>query len=529
MKLHLPKSLLSVVVTGMLFTPYAYAHSGFTVKEGDVVTVDTNTSYSALTDAEKNVFVQGTIAGTNNTTPYAVAKDGEGTLSLDSDVKTSNPLFIREGSVYIGKDATLTASVKTPTSFISNLSVGGKNASLVLDGGKYIQTIAESNNSVSPAVIGNADGAGSLELKNGATFHTDHFVFAGYQQVKDFSGNPRVCGGYTAGTGYVGGDAKRSSIVINDSVLSAGTSFQFADVDITVTNGSTLKDNARGLANKNSNDPGSWFGAGVNCSTVINVTDKSKLQLNWLLQTSEYDGSKTTINVSGEGSSLEINDVDKKVYLSSSKNKDAQSAGTTAINITDGATATVTHAKVGQLNDASIMVGTGSSYTGGSIVLGGHGELIIGGSMTITEALEMETGSVITFMISDLEDGLPVLTVGQDDIVAAISEGDAITGLDSVTFQLMFTDNALSQMETGMDLDIDALLANIDKDLLVEGTQVELVNDKADEIFSETTITMGGAEGTTTSVKVVGSIPEPTTATLSLLALAALAGRRRRK
>lgn len=92
---------------------------------------------------------------------------------------------------------------------------------------------------------------------------------------------------------------------------------------------------------------------------------------------------------------------------------------------------------------------------------------------------------------------------------------------------LYFTENALAEM----DAMGSAITFNLDKVTNVDGLELALAVDEStgktvEEVFGTTSFTTKVGNN---NITLGENVPEPTTATLSLLALAALAGRRRRK
>ena len=95
--------------------------------------------------------------------------------------------------------------------------------------------------------------------------------------------------------------------------------------------------------------------------------------------------------------------------------------------------------------------------------------------------------------------------------------------------ELLFTENAMRELE---DLEGQAITLNLDKVTALEGIQLSLTVAEsygmtAEEVFGTTSVETG-AFGSN-NITITKPVPEPTTATLSLLALMGLAARRRRK
>lgn len=167
------------------------------------------------------------------------------------------------------------------------------------------------------------------------------------------------------------------------------------------------------------------------------------------------------------------------------------------------------------------------------------GKLVNSGSITIDGALTMSGGAELSFDITDLSD-LPSLTVD------SLSVNDA-------TISLIFVDVAMLKTALGIKDATAAVMALADESVVYSGTDNSTILNKlitfssaeglADAENSAENITFtlkykdADAEGgyiiyegsTVTLGDVANAVPEPTTTTLSLLALAGLCARRRRR
>lgn len=380
MKLHLPIALL----TALVLCNAAYANGVYTVKE--TVSVESGSSVS-LSNEENGAAILnklGTAAADyqkGDPNPAAVVKQGAGELVIDKDVNMNNPFVIDEGSVVI-KDATV-SSYRSYSNATSGLSIGG--ASLTLDNGHYTQT----GNDVYAMCIGNRDGAASLVLENGSTMQNTHYIFAGYthSSAEDY----RVGVDATPAAAYATSTIK----VLSGSKLTAGTSFQFANVDVLVEGtGSVMADNG---VNKDGGNvwPDSYFGAGYERDVDINVTKGGALDLNWNAYTGMGHSSNVLINITGvdaETGTASSLDVAGILYLSSTGDyrDSSASAGSnydtlTTLNITEGAKANVNQLVMGMdAGKADVTVGSGSTYTGKSMLVGANGSFTNNGTTTLT-------------------------------------------------------------------------------------------------------------------------------------------------
>ena len=136
--------------------------------------------------------------------------------------------------------------------------------------------------------------------------------------------------------------------------------------------------------------------------------------------------------------------------------------------------------------------------------------------------LVLEIDSI--YELVDQPDALMTLA-GDADSMLNVADG---VDMSDVEVQLLFTENALAELsaiEGPVTLNLDKVtnLENIELSLAVE----ESLGMSAEEVFGTTSVTTGAAGSAENQFTI--TVPEPTTATLSLLALASLAMRRRRK
>lgn len=350
MKLHLPLVLLSALLSSIAFGGGTYV----TTEVINVTNVDEEVKMSENADIKTQLTHDLTspdspfFGNSNSDTPKAVVKDGQGTLVIDEDIDMYNPLVVREGTTVISE-----ATVKNYNKLsngVSNLSVGGNNAHLKLDGATYKQDLDYNQNYVSAIAIGNTDGAGKVTLENGSLLHTDQFIFAGYKSITN---------GYVTSSSispsdssqYSGGVEGRSEInILSGSTLSAGTCLQFANVDVNISGeGSRMVD----LNRDSGKAPADWsyLGTAADSRTVINIEDGGSLDLQQSTVLVYGDNAETVINVSGQSE----NGVKSCANITNAAYAGYYGTGNKfTLNVENGATANVDYMYLG--NNAQISV-----------------------------------------------------------------------------------------------------------------------------------------------------------------------------
>lgn len=607
MKLHLPISLLVLASAATLqaddaekyyrFGKGIYQRSGNT---GYLNTADLGLYYSDTNKPDSSapstiVFGGPERIDTADDYPFdgggtVVIKKGEPTnipsfAFTDTPVAIDRVMVVREGTLLI--DGAHIENHNKLNDAVSNLLVGGQGAHLVLDNGaSYVQKVEFAGNSVSAIAIGSGDGKGKVTLNNGSTLHTDHFVFAGYRKISNgyVSWTERDGSGDGMKVRYADentpGFNDRDEIYINSgSTLSAGTSLQFANVDVVVSGkgadgkASVLSDNMHGRDFANLSllsDPSSYLG--YNGETTIKAEDGGRLEFNWNVSTGftkTADGvSGTKITVTGEGSAISVaGEADfggGESWWHGSENEDIvtkygytvtpeSAKSDTQVIIEKGGIGEFNQVRVGKNTAATLTVNATSSIVShadteaallevcakGSVENSGNigiDTLVSGGELTAKD------GSVFTNLVAQsgtlyLEGDVTIngtLSLGsalmtfaanntaEEGLIVYLNDGTQVTATDGITLG-----NNLTLM---INVEDTADIINKTYDFAADGTDIDGL-ENAKYVFTDGTNEVEAAVRTNAdgTVTVTGTIPEPTTATLSLLALAALATRRRRK
>ena len=318
------------------------------------------------------------------------------------------------------------------------------------------------------------------------------------------------------------------------------------------------------------------FGAAKNTTSVVNVESGEngggKFYIGSGLKVAAYDGTAVTINVDGEGSLLKVEGSTSKTYVGhtfSGKNflqptdrswnlQGGAKNATATFNVTNGGAVELQDAYLGHSSggtEVAVNIGKESSFSAKSLdvqngtTITNSGELSATGTITLNggklilqdealvEATQLIIKSGAVLETAEFSDDTAVMLFAMTPDEEALME-DPSTAM--VNAELVLESGALVNLNNvALDLNGKALTmgdnvqvtytGNVaaDKELILfrnvgnaaEGTEYELtLNGQA------TTATVSGD-----NIVIAASVPEPTTATLSLLALAALAARRRRK
>ena len=620
MKTRLPKALLLAV----LACTAAYGNEQVSTNPaiGSIVgrtdNVGPNIVHTVITTNEdvvagnvkeiKGALTQGKIEGASPALAYSIVKDGEGTLRINDGAETviQNVLVVREGTLEISNGSRVQNTINY-TNHTSNLSVGGKNAKLVLDNGTYSQDIARGGNSGSAISLGTADGAAIVELKNNSVLHCDHYV-----NIGDVGGNYNL-GGTAGPVGYItytttngtttgryqdgdskvtvqdvkGNEVSTTTYVKIDSnsEISAGTSLQIGDAVIDIVGGGALRDGTKSGISNDSKWPESYFGydGAEGVKTIINVYD-GELDCNWNMETGMSTNSETRITVDGEKAVFSVAGVanfgglhektDPEQLPSYNNSKSSQSN----IILKNGGTAKFSKVIMGDFRDAKITVDATSSILAhenpfddteaGTIEIWEKGELENSGKIELDVELN---GGVFTMEEGAVAAGLTAtsgvinisgnVTFTGDVQLGTVAEATALmlTGADSPALTVYIEQGSVITLDT-TSLTVDGQTFTVGEDTVfivdlgnevftadtqlftLAGANAEMLASATEAIAAKTTVTWTEGEekkeagyGTTTALtdKNIGTsvvvVPEPTTATLSLLALCGLAMRRRRK
>ena len=505
-------------------------------------------------------------------------KDGEGTLRFENvQGSTSNyykaPIVAREGKVEFVDSTIYAHGAYTPSGHANTwLMVGGQDAEMTFTNSSFNIATGETHMNV-----GTADGSGTLTLDN-TNMKITGSIFSGYHS---YAGNEDGWGlGWyynyngTAATDDIPAENQNSKSIehrYTDGSYTDGYNGQnrkFGEGTINVTNGSKLDVATAftmGTSTLNVDGAGStvvsqtgyggvvadgseyegtyaiimgrWSGA----ESTINVTNGAQIESFGQLRTQYSSGLKNTyseINVDGEGSRFNVKATANLGLYEGTNNatvlyvtnggeaafaKTVMGASGVAVHIDSTSTLSsdLIEVKNGSLNND----GTISAYTEDSeeAMLN-----LIGGSVVNTGTIEIDT--MIDSGDLTLNGGLmaDITMNGGELYVEGYSKTESLTLNGG---KVWFFEGAVLDLQ-GNELVVNS---NIIITLVIDGysqlsDKYTLFTNASEAAEFDIIIqdTEGKELGTATGMAIT-SVPEPTTATLSLLALAALAARRRRK
>lgn len=215
--------------------------------------------------------------------------------------------------------------------------------------------------------------------------------------------------------------------------------------------------------------------------------------------------------------------------------EDADDSARIDISAVDVPTRTVDgYAKGGAFG--AVRFGGNSEIT--SLEVNADGGLYINGSLTVRETVVIGERTEVSFgtngelifeidSLSELMDQPMLYSLDGEEDLPMLFVADGVD-MSEASISLLFTENALEELEAmegpiTLSLDMVTNVAGIDIDFAV----AESSGKTAEAVFGTASVKTG-VYGSGDNVYTV-AVPEPTTATLSLLGLMALAARRRRK
>ena len=432
-----------------------------------------------------------------STNAYADAPSGKVTVTYN---ETSN------GPSY-GLSSTVDGS--NVTSIISNITEGA-NCSMSVCGGLELNYNTISNNfyenyegpTLVEGVIMNMDGGYALSLKGGNSINTTAYM----QQVRDYMGESlnvgsiqiNVTGGVVGKSGdseeaIMGGGGRHcgaGSIEVN---ISGGT---INNLVYAGTNGGTVR------------------------TTALNISGGT-------INSDVYGGGRKNFGKVTEGTTVTLSGgtINGSVYAGGNEDK---VEGTSKVIITGTGSEVSGTISGGGVNGASVL-GTSSLIFDEDYV----GEYAY--SVKEFMELDIESAAILSALATSAKGTLVniadnvTLTLGDVDVV----DGGALEfngGNVTITSGSILNLGGTSITLNGTTLISEGFTVMVDS--LADATVFNVVDNAALAALDGVTVTLKDETGTTKTVAastVATVVPEPTTATLSLLALAGLAMRRRRK
>ena len=320
---------------------------------------------------------------------------------------------------------------------------------------------------------------------------------------------------------------------------------------VAVANGASLQVQSGGYAAESTVLNGSLsFTAGADGSSAGTLSGSGKLSVSGTATKVHFDnisGYSGGMAVSGNGASLSVGDGDY--------------SGSDALSVTDGATLNLSNSAVELKQGGSLSVGGGSELQVESLLLGKGADLLAIMSENSFSLAELSVpAEVNTIMQTDklifdgcFADGQALNTVAAGSISATNGltlQGGSTYTANGTNMNLNGGTLSFEDLSVRINLNLTTNVAELPSDyrivlfsgvggLNIDAEYFSTLNTAyvfaASDIFAGDYITADTALVYDSAASVVflaqgeALVPEPTTATLSLLALAALAARRRRK
>ena len=486
-------------------------------------------------------------------TPGVVVEDGNlsgalsgtytGPIVVDSDASlsgthtTKSRLDVREGTVTIGGTF----------SNEGGLQVSGNGATLNVTNGTV-----NVKGGLGSVQIGGCDGSGSLNLQN-STLDASASLVAGYHKGADWAqyltatrdsanaSSSRYNDGSYVKVDYANREYGKASISLDNSTANFRSAIFLAEADMTLKNGSvvlsgsnvdpfahTIEEKATGEY-KDPTDEREINGLHIlgrqsGSTTNVSIQSNSKMLLEGTLFVGSTGAAEIAANITvdGQGSTLETSQGIAFGY----GDTEAEGTSVTTVQLINGGSMVsdtilfgVQVAESKGLHTVDVDVESAASITAKDIVISNGADVTVKGGSLAFSSLDVNGGALTLD-----NDAMLTINVTEAAGTAITLSGDAALTFDANTIVLVF-DELLSVANPSVQLTWELISGigknddvNLDGLKILSGTDyVSLSNVKVEKTDGKVVLTA------------TASIPEPTTATLSLLALAALAARRRRK
>ena len=520
-----------------------------------------NTATFISSGTDDNLKVQGVISGNGK-----VAIDGDGTITLSAANTYSGGTTLKGGTVETSNATALgTGALSTETGTTSTVIVTGADALTItgrinmnsdsvlnLQGNVTVKSLIDaSSNNTKKGTINLVSGTTTAESRIWLSQNSKLNIEQGAKLVASgfsYSGNKADTAGSISAIG-----TQEIELVDSDRGSAWGhntnkvnTLLSDLDVEYSAASESILNANLSNVALSTKEGAGKLTLAREGGVSLNSLTANSDVELSTkttVTGTTTVAGG-STVTVSGAGSSLQ--------GLSGAGTLTASGGATTEVRDASGFTGTLTATDGAlQIRKASSLAAINSSSVGGirlqdsassSVTVG---EIVLAGSMVgvyYTIPADPDTGSTVRVVEATVSTGS--LTVSGDSTLYANLELKA-----NGTLQL---DSALAMGSTltlNSGITLSGSLLNTwqnDRITLFSGVDsfngsTEAISVAASSIFSNSDLVDGagsynykvqyggGDNAVVELVRTASDTPEPTTATLSLLALMGLAARRRRR
>lgn len=504
-----------------------------------------------------------------------VTPDGKTTIT--SGLKVNGNLTVQGGKILLGG--------QTDSSYTGLEATGG----ITVTGGVLTATkITTTDLSVSGGTVststgnctsGNKSGTGSWYLakksyiKNSLTISGGSLSFGYTSNVQGVGGNQHSMTAFGSGSNFTLSQSGGTLRVYGDMDLKSGSTINQTDNAGTMVLRDTIYMGDSGTTTFNQSGDNAKLVLGrlesvgnilskPQCDFVFNQSGDGLIHLAY--GSNLYKAGTITLNQTGDGDIIIGGGHDTKITGSLPTRTDYSLTSFEAINTTytinqKDSTGTVTLQSGAEITVDDITVGADATLNlNGAMTVTGTasfvGEVNVGENATITYAdtanmavsttLAIASGNTMNFEVGSTKDADGAIQMAESGDFNATG-GTLTLELSDVVLQEMAlgatlegTEYAITLISNLSDTDVLELESVINGALTLQKFEMELPVTLAEEGATTLPITIASSglrlEGNNLQAVVIATnpnltVPEPTTATLSLLALAALAARRRRK
>ena len=582
--------ILAAICTESAIAGYCTPYDIVTVDEGETASIAAEEiSFGAYAPLAKDG--EGTLQILQGGTTGAPLYVREGNIEIKGSEESPVTLYLggTQSNSYTNDDDEVVTTVAGNIGGYTPLNIAGNNASVVIDNATVINKRIGSNSAI---VVGGVDGSGSLIIQGGGYLNNSRkeeaygsslFVgYSGYQNVTEV-GNLGWSNGHAStqeansalsiANRYVGsytenGFGKGEVIVTDKSKLETAFALYMCEGSFKVDGESSVIIGTEGDGNRS----GGALAYQENSNSKLEILGKSSFTYanggtsgnNYPIQFADTkNNTSVTINIIGEsclnavGNRGTVGDTSYSVRMATND----EIASSVDITVRGGSSLNIGETLMGSQNGngkVSVTIDDSSSYKGNELVMQKGATIDNAGTITM-DTIVMNGGKLILIEGATVEGSILTVKAGAElaagrelDVaeVSSLGLSTVATGglpvVANLDTKLVLENNAVLTLNGGV-IDMNGKDLSIASDVEISFLNYESATDengyitifknvgRVNEGISEVEMIVNGI-AVTADVNENGnvsihssSIPEPTTATMSLIALAALAARRRRK